>query len=181
MDGSPPGQSITWTARDDISCGRYFMWTYSDVVRATPEPVPAVCEEKLKTVVRDVMGEENSGKKLIIHGISEDAEECLSEKVLTVSESLGLKPCVEVSRIGRNVREQSQRPVKVVFSNSTSAQQVLSKSSNLRLTRQFKSVYVSPDRNYDKRKLHKELVLELKKKKSELPQFNHYINKWQSL
>ena len=148
--------------------------SYSSVVTSAPPSSP-LCENNLKTAVRTAIEEEDRSKNLVIYGLKEDTGEHLSEKVSSIFEALGEKPRVEVCRIGRETTEQVTRPVKVVFSNSTCSRQILSKSKNLRQVVPFKSVYVCPDRSLEERQIHRQLVLDLKKKKEEEPGHRHFI------
>ena len=82
---------------------------------------------------------------------------------------------MEACRIGKGGHAQSKRPVKVVLANSMCARTILSKAKNLRLINQFKTVYVSPDRTLEERKEYKELLTELKRKRTEQSQRKHFI------
>jgi len=121
--------------------------TYSAAVKSSP-PQSNFCEENLKTVVRDVIEKEDRSKNLIIHGLKEETGELLSRKVSCLFEELGEKPKVEVCRIGREITEEAERPVKVVFSNSTSARVILLRSKNLKQSDQYKTVYVTRGKDY---------------------------------
>ena len=75
-----------------------------------------------------------------------------------------VKPAVkECRRIG-TVKPEACRPVKISFDTEEAAATILSRSRGLRLTSEFKSVYVSPDRSVEERETRRQLVATLKEK-----------------
>ena len=141
--------------------------SYSDAVK-TVSASTAVNEGNLKNAVRDAIEEEDRTRNLVIYGLDEEAGELLSDKVSQIFEELHEKPHIETCRIGRLTAEKSVRPVKVMLSSYVAVRQILSKAKNLRKVDRFKSVYVCPDRTLEERKIQKQLVLELKQKKSSI-------------
>ena len=129
----------------------------------------------LKTVVKDVVAEEDRSRNLVIFGLPEEPAEQITDKVNKVLEVLGEKPKIEAVRIGLKAKEQTPRPVKVSVSNSTIVSQVLSKSKNLRNSHQYKKVFISPDRTPDQRAAHRKLIEQLKAKRAEEQNKHHYI------
>ena len=132
-------------------------------------------QNTLKTVVKNVVAEEDRSRNILIFGLPEDTEEQITTKVEAVLEELGAKPKVEAVRLGLKARKQSPRPVKVSVSNSTIATQILSRARNLRDSQQFKKVFISPDRTPEQRAVHRKLVEQLKTKKNDEPNKRHYI------
>ena len=167
-------QSIQSTVQNTVQSE---IRSYSAVVTSNAPTTPtALSESNVKSAVRDVIEREDREMNLIIHGLEEKTEVNLPEQVTAVFESLGEKPRVEACRIGKkNDVGQSVRPVKVVFSNSTLAWQVLSKAKNLKQSKRFQAVYINPDRSPEERKVQKELLLQLKKIRKEQPELRHYI------
>ena len=60
---------------------------------------------------------------------------------------------------------KTMRPVKSLFSNSSTANVILTRAKNLKQSDQYSTVYISPDRSPEERVTHKQLVLHLKKKR----------------
>ena len=114
-------------------------------------------------------------KNLLIFGLTEDTTEQITEKVSEVFEVLAVKPKIEAVRVGLKSKKQAPRPVKVSFSNATIVTQILSKCSVLRDSDRFKKVFISPDRSPEQRAVHRELVVQLKSKKTNEPSKRHYI------
>ena len=79
----------------------------------------------LKTVIKDVVAEEDRSRNLLIFGLPEesDVEEEICEKVGKVLEELGVKPRFEANMIG-NAAETSA----VKVSNATTVNQILFKA-----------------------------------------------------
>ena len=75
--------------------------SFSEVLKSVPEK-SALCEERLKTVVRSAISDDDISKNLITYGLKEEIDEQLSEKVSSLFEKLGgIKPRVDACRIGK--------------------------------------------------------------------------------
>lgn len=151
--------------------------SFSEVLKSAPSK-SALCEEKLKTVVRSAISDDDRSRNLIIHGLREESDEQLSEKVSCLFEKLGgIKPRLEVCRIGKKSTEKTMtmRPVKAVFSNTSTARVILARAKNLKKTDQYSAVYISPDRSPEERATHKQLILQLKKKRDSERDSYHFI------
>ena len=83
-------------------------------------------------------------------------------KVAEVFESIGQKPRAETCRVGSKKSRDSACPVKAKLSSSLIVHQLLANVRKLRNVPKFSSVFVCPDRSPEQRKIHKELVKELK-------------------
>ena len=132
-------------------------------------------QNTLKTVVKNVVEEEDRSKNFLIFGLPEDPKEQISSKVNEVLQELGENTKVEAFRIGLKAKKQTPRPVKVSVSNTIVVTKILSRARKLRDSQRFKMVFISPDRTPDQRAAHRELVERLKLKKTEEPQMRHYI------
>ena len=88
---------------------------------------------------------------------------------------LDKKPKIEASRLGKKRSDSATRPVKVSLPSPFIVQQILSKSKNLRDNDKFRTVFWSPDRTLAQRTQHKELVDQLKIKKTQESQKRHFI------
>ena len=151
--------------------------SYSDAVKGAGNQTGSslLDQNTLKTVVKNVVEEEDRSKNFLIFGLPEDPKEQISSKVNEVLEELGEKPKVEAVRIGLKAKKQTPRPVKVSVSNTIVVTKILSRARKLRDSQRFKMVFISPDRTPDQRAAHRELVERLKLKKTEEPQMRHYI------
>ena len=129
----------------------------------------------LKTVVKNVVAEEDRSRNLIVFGLPEDPAEHITDKVGEVLLELGEKPKLEAVRVGLKRNQETPRPVKVSFGNATIAAQILSKSRNLRNSGRFKLVFISPDRNSEQRVMHRKLVEQLRTKRTDEPSKRHFI------
>ena len=150
--------------------------TYSNVVsEKTRTPAPAFTPETLKRAFKDVVEEEDRSRNLMVFGLREEPdEERLTDKVCQLFQQLGEKPRVEATRVGNRATGKS-RPVKVTLSSSTIAHQILRKASNLRNVEHLKSGFISQDRTVEQRTVHRELVLDLKKRSAREPDKRHFI------
>ena len=150
--------------------------SYSSVVQSLPPPSPVISPETLTTVVKTIVAEEDRSRNLLIFGLPEEKEEeKLDAQVSEVLETVGLKPKVEVQRIGRKKTDGSTRPVKVIASNSLVVDQILRNARNLRNSERFRTVFLSQDRSVEQRKVRKELVQEMKKRTLAEPSKKFYI------
>ena len=129
----------------------------------------------LKTVVKDVVAEEDRSRNLVIFGLPEDPAEQISDTVSEVLKELGENPNLEAVRIGLKAKKETPRPVKVSVSNSTTVMQIFSRARNLCEYQRFKQVFISPDRTIEQRAAHRKLFEQLKKKKDDEPNKRHYI------
>ena len=153
--------------------------SYSDIVKQSSSSAAGTLldQKTLKTVVKDVVAEEDRSRNLMIFGLTEETEEQLHDKVSNVLLELGEKPKIEVCRIGveKSGTKQFARPVKVSVSSPTIVQQVLSKARKLRNSEQYGHVFISPDRTAEQRAEQKKLVQERKKKATDEPNKRHFI------
>ena len=129
----------------------------------------------LKSVVKDVVAEEDRSRNLTIFGLPEESNEQICDKVSEVFLELDEKPKIEASRLGKTTCHDIKRPVKVTLTSSTTVQQILSKARDLRRSVQYKTVFICPDRSAEQRKEQKKLVLELKKMLVEVLTQRYYI------
>ena len=149
--------------------------SFSEVLKSVPEK-SALCEERLKTVVRSAISEDDRSRNLIIYGLKEEIDEQLSKKVSSLFEKLGgIKPRVDACRIGKKKDGKTIRPVKALFSNSSTANVILTRAKNLKQSDQYSTVYISPDRSPEERVTHKQLVQQLKKKRDSERESHHFI------
>ena len=148
--------------------------SYSDVV-AEKTPTPVFTQDTLKKAFQGVVEEEDRSRNLMLFGLEETPKEGdITDKVSELFRQLGEKPRVEASRVGQGAAGKC-RAVKVTFTSSTIARQILIKAKNLRRVEQHKHVFISPDRSEEQRAVHRELVLELKRRADAEPKRRHFI------
>ena len=154
--------------------------SYSSVVgNSQPAAAPVISPEALKTVVKTVVAEEDRSRNLLVFGLPDDEEEQLEERISEVLETVGQKPKIEVQRLGKKKTSTSTRPVKVRLSSSLIVHQILDNSRKLRLSAKFKTVFLSPDRSIEERKVRKELITNMKAKALSEPDKKFYIKEGQ--
>ena len=159
--------------------------SYSEALQSSGGSVadPATFLNKsLKDVVQDIVHQEDKNRTVMIFGMSEEPSELINDKISEVFLDLAEKPKLEACRIGKKKSDSSKtqsRPVRVSLSNSTIVQQILSKSKSLRNSERFKDVFISPDRTVKERQQQRELVTELKKRKTDEPNKRHFIKSGQ--
>ena len=71
---------------------------------------------------------------------------------------------MEVQRLGKKKTSTSTRPVKVRLSSSLIVHQIVYNARKVRLSAKFKTVFLSPDRSIEERKVRKELITDMKAK-----------------
>ena len=148
--------------------------SYSNAVQSGGSTGAVVSHETLKKVVKQVAVEEELSKNVMVFGLPEADSEKIEETVGELFQHLGEKPRFEAVRLGKK-KDSVMRPVRVVFTSSQNAQNILVKSRNLRHADKFKRVFLSPDRTVEERERQRGLVLQLKKKMEEDPLRKHYI------
>ena len=89
-------------------------------------------------------------------------------------EQIAKKPRLESARI-MNMSVEKPRAVKVSSCNSSTVHRIPVKAKELRLSQCFKTVFISPDRSPEERAVHKQLVLDLKRKVTENPNKRYFI------
>ena len=149
--------------------------SYSEAVKTQQCHSQSLTPETLTTVVRKVVEREDRSRNFMIFGLPEGEDEKLDEKVADVLQKIGEKPRLDACRIGGGRVGGKDRPVKVTLISSAIISQILRKSRDLKETEQYKTVFISPDLNYEERTKQRELILELKKRNAETPAMKHYI------
>ncbi|KAL5259423.1 hypothetical protein ACHWQZ_G009758 [Mnemiopsis leidyi] len=149
------------------------MKSYSSALTENAQPA-VISSDVLKKVVQAVVEEEDRSRNIMLFGLDEEKNETLSNKVDEIFVPVGEKPSFVASRVGK-ISGSNRRPVKVTLTCNGSVNQILAKAKRLRTVVKFKSVFLSPDRSPDERTQHRNLVLELKQRISELPDKKHYI------
>ena len=136
---------------------------------------PAEVKTAVKTALADRADEEGREGNVVIFGLSEEANENISQKVSEIFTELNEKPIFGAKRIGLKKSDESKRPVKVEMKSCAAVNQILAKTSKLRESAEFSSVYISPDRTLEQRATHRKLVVEVKRRRAEEPSKRHYI------
>ena len=103
----------------------------------------------------------------MVFGLEESDDETLRENAIDVLAKLDEKPKLEsVRRIGV-LRSGYRRPMKIACRNSEIVSQILIKSTKLKNMEKYKSVFLAHDRCPGERIKHRELVLNLKERRTE--------------
>ena len=138
--------------------------SFSSVVQnGTGSSAKPLCQSVLKKVVQDVVKSEDRSKNIMIFELSEEPNEDVSVKASEMFEAMGEKPRTDVCRVGRKKPDGSARPVKVVTTSSTVADQLLLNGRKLSFLEKYKRVYLNPDRSPEQRDHRRELVKEVKR------------------
>ena len=118
--------------------------SYSDTVQENvmvckPE-VQSFTPEVLKSVVKSVVEEEDRSRNVMVFGIEEVENEELTERVQEVFQEIGVRPKMEVSRMGK-IRKKNNRAVKVTLTSPSVVQQLLSQARRLCTSEKFSKVF----------------------------------------
>lgn len=149
--------------------------SYSAAVQMGSNQAQPVRPVVLKSVVKEVIEEEDRSRNIMVFGLVEEENEQLGDEMLELFQGVGERPSiVEVSRVGMRKSERV-RPVKVTVRSSVIVSQIISKSRKLKNSVKYKSVYISADRSSEQRMKHRLLVEQLKKKIADEPEKRHFI------
>ena len=131
---------------------------------------------KLKDVVREVAHEEDRLSNVIIFGVPEREPANLAQRVEEVFDEMKVRPSVrEISFVGKQSAETSSRPIKVKLSSPSTVKTVLGQAKLLKNSDKLKSVFVKPDMSKEERTERRQLVQDLKQRRSSEPDKRHYI------
>ena len=149
--------------------------TVESGIQSYSAAVQVVCNSNiLKKVMKSVAAEEDRSKNLIVFGLKEEEEEQLPALVTAVLEEIGEKPHFEATRVGwKRPGSAAIRPVKITVPSSTAVHQILMKTGRQKET--HKDVWICPERSSEERATRKHLVTDLKKKRAEQTDLDHYI------
>ena len=150
------------------------MKTFSSVVQSGCKEKP-ISQTLLKKVIQDVVTTEDRSKNVMVFGLSEEDNEDVTTKVNELLSAIGEKPRTDVCRVGKKNSDGKPRPVKVVTSSRTVAEQLLLKGKRLKLLEKYKRVFVNPDRSPEQREQRRELVKEVKRLTEDDKEKRHFI------
>ena len=149
--------------------------SYSSVVQNNHAQSRAINPEALKTVVQNVVQDEDRSKNVMIFGLPEVPDEELNSAVRELFQAIGEKPRVEACRLGRSKSDKTVRPIKATFASSTVVDHILSKTKKLKQVEKLRSVYVSPDRSLEQRIKQRELIKDLRSRSIADPDNRYFI------
>ena len=113
---------------------------------------------------------------MLLFGLQEEADEDTMVKVGEVFSDIDEKPKLDTAiRLGAKGTSGKPRPVKVSVNNSITVSQILRRARKLRESEKFKSMFICPDRSSEEQAEHRELVNQLKVKRSVEPNKRFYI------
>ena len=154
--------------------------SYSEAVTNQSVEAGTQIQDSLKKAVKSAIEEDDQSKNLVVFGLDESDKEQIDSKVAELLSELGEKPRVSASRIGtKRTGNSRRRPVKVTLASSTVVRQILAKSKQLKLSDNYQSVFICPDRSPEERAARRALVLELKSAAANQPDFKHFIKNGQ--
>ena len=141
--------------------------TQSAAVQKNVSSVVSV--KKVGDAVKLVVEKEQRAKNVVFYGVNEAQDQPLEPRVQEILNHLGQKPrIVECCRLGK-VRDGDTRPIRVTFSSSSIASEVLGNSKQLKNAEGCQRIFICPDRTIEQRRTHRELVIKLRQKRTEDP------------
>ena len=146
---------------------------YSDAVKKNLPSAVAVPVDILRSVVKNVVEEEDRSRSVMMFGLPEKSDEELSSQVSHVFVEIGAKPRFEASRLGK--RGEKARPVKVTLYNTAAVSTILSRARELNDSQRHRAVFICPDRSPAQRAQHRKLVSEAKENNEKEPTRRHFI------
>jgi len=152
--------------------------SYSQAVQKSVQKVPEI--KFVKKAVQQVIKEEDCSRNFIIFGLDEGAKEDTVEVANGVLEHIGIKTKLEAVRIGVSNKSASDelkkpRPIKVSVGGSAHVFQILRMARKLKDSEQYNRVFLAPDRSVEERRIRRETVVDLRKKRQEEPGKVHFI------
>ena len=173
-------KAVTSVVEEKVSEVRQEVKDYSAAVRSgSVTGGVTLSQADVKSAVRTALvnraDEEGREGNVVVFGMVEETGEKVTGRVTELLEELGVKPKFTAERVGKIKMGDMKRPIKVVFKNSLLARQVLKNAPKLRESEKFKDVFISPDRTPEQRLAQRELVAELKRKRSEESDKKHFI------
>ena len=151
--------------------------SYSSVLKQSC--TTALSPKNIATAVQKITKEEDRAKEVLVFGVVEESNECVTSKVTTILEQLGEKPRIRgCRRIGQPVTGvDTKRPIIFSVNSTDVVYQILRKAKRLREIEGFKTVYISPNRTPEERISRQKLVNDLKQRRSSDPSGRYFIRK----
>ncbi|KAL5269866.1 hypothetical protein ACHWQZ_G003367 [Mnemiopsis leidyi] len=148
--------------------------SFSDVVKQSL--VGKMSPKALQSTIITSIEKQDRDKSLMVFGLEERddniPEDLVTEVWTSICPSIPImKECYRV----RKKKEGADRPIRAVFNSREAEADVPSFSSELRQNRNYRDVYVNPDRTIEERSERRKLVAILKEKISSQPDKYHYI------
>ena len=151
--------------------------TYSSALQQSCST--ALSPKNIATAVKTITKEEDRTKEVVVFGVEEETDECVTTKVSGILEQLDEKPRITgCRRIGqRATGEGKKRPIIFSVKSTDIVYQILRKSKRLKDIEGYKTVYISPNRTQDERISRQKLVNELKARRLSDPSGRYFIRK----
>ena len=139
--------------------------TYSSALQQSC--LTALSPKNIASAVKAITKEEDRTKEVVVFGVEEETDECVTTKVSSILEQLDEKPRITgCRRIGqRATGESKKRPI------------ILRKSKRLKDIDGYKIVYISPNRTQEEQISRQKLVNELKARRLSDPSGRYFIRK----
>ena len=149
--------------------------TYSSALQQSCSS--ALSPRNIAAAVKTVSKEEDRSKEIVVFGVEEKQGESVNSVVNQILEQLEEKPQIkQCRRIGLK-RTGAVRPIIFSVRSTDVVHQILKKAKRLRTTDEYKTIYISPNRTLEERAIRKQLVSELKVKRSGDPNSRYFIRK----
>ena len=155
------------------------MKSWSEIVKQNRDAAPSV--KSVKKAIKSVVDESDRSKSFIVYGAQDSDKEHTTDKVEVLLIALDEEEKHQVlstRRLGA-FKEGSCRPIKVTLASADSVKQVLSKAKTLKTIdeqyKEWRNVYLAPDRNREERIRHKKLVSKMKQLIITEPTKHHFI------
>ena len=139
----------------------------------------ALSPKNIASAVKTITKEEDRTKEVVVFGVEEQDDECVSTKVSGILQQLDEKPRItECRRIGQRATGESKiRPIIFSVKSTDIVYQILRKSKRLKDLEGFRTIYISPNRTPDERISRQKLVNELKARRLSDPTGRYFIPK----
>ena len=157
------------------------MKTWAGVVSKSCSNISTVAPRKIIEAVKSAVGEEDRARNFMVYGAEEETEELDSwddgQWLKGIFQQIEITPDVaEHYRVG-TVKAGSNRPIKVKLRRPDTVMEVLVRAKKLKGNQDFGSIYIAPDRTFEEREAHKQLIDEMKKRRAEEPGMHFYIKR----
>ena len=139
----------------------------------------ALSPTNIATAVKKIVKEEDRTKEVVVFGVDEEVNECVTTKISGILQQLDEKPRITgCRRIGQSVTGAStKRPIIFSVKSTDVVYQILKKAKRLKDIQGFKTVYISPNRTLDERISRQKLVNELKERRLGDPSGRYFIRR----
>lgn len=156
------------------------MKTWAGVVSKSCNSIVSATPRVIKEAVKSAVGDEDRSRNFMVYGAEEETEEFSTsdeEWVSGIFHQIKIKPVVVgYYRVGP-VKASYNRPIKVKLRTPDTVMEILASAKKMKGDMKFGSIFLAPDRTFEERATHKQLVGEMKQKRGEEPGKYFYIKR----